>query len=134
MLNLDEVKSLYEELAALERTERLLKKDKANIDAKQRMNSADQQAIKDQIAGMLKEADCNGCEFPEGNHVIEFYYTTPRKVVDIPDIDAVPDEYVKTTVTPDKKAIEEFLKQRGGCNWASFKDGNSNLNYKIRKV
>lgn len=63
-----------------------------------------------------------------------FSYSTPRKSIDCPDVDAVPDEFVRIKREPDKRKIGDYLKTCDSLpNWAVEKEGESKFQIKVLK-
>jgi hypothetical protein len=60
-------------------------------------------------------------------------FTTPRESVDVPDANAVPDDFLRMKPEPDKKKIAEHLRslpESSRPNWAAMKLGESKLTWK----
>lgn len=57
-------------------------------------------------------------------------FSTPRESVDVPDVEAVPDDFVKLKKEADKKKIGDYLKAGNTPNWASMKLGESKLSWR----
>lgn len=61
-------------------------------------------------------------------------FSTPRRTVDIVDVDAVPDEWVKTERKPMKKEImAEFKDAASLPNWLQWKEGVSKFQWNVVK-
>lgn len=61
-------------------------------------------------------------------------FSRPQKSVEIVDIDAVPDEFVKTERTAKKKEIKDAYKDAKTLpNWLQFKPGKSTFTWKPMK-
>lgn len=83
--------------------------------------------VRDALAGK-KEG------YVAGEHTdCHIYYSTPRQLVNVPDENAVPDEFTKKT--PEKRKIGDFMKEREARglplpNWCGWKLGESKLVWK----
>jgi len=128
-----EIEKLLNEWMSSEEDIAYQKKLKQEIDMNIRIETKKLEGFKGEVEALLIKMGIDGIELTYGGHsIIEIYHSKPRQVVDVPNIDLVPEEYVKVERTLMKKEIKEFLKTNR-VNWANFKDGAVYLNYKIRK-
>lgn len=59
-------------------------------------------------------------------------YLKPKQVVDIPLIDAIPDEFCRLERKPNKAAIKEYLKENQ-VNWGCLSDGKASFRLDIKR-
>lgn len=61
-------------------------------------------------------------------------FSTPTKTLDIPDVDAVPDEFIKTERKPMKREIKDAYGDFDVLpNWVQWKEGESKFVYRVLK-
>lgn len=79
-------------------------------------------------------------DFVPGDGVkYKLYYSTPHEKVKVPDVNAVPEEYIKTEKSAKLAKIGEHLKElrvtkAAMPNWATLEMGTSKLSWKALKA
>lgn len=68
------------------------------------------------------------------NIIIDFYWQQGQVVADIPNPDAVPDEYSRIKREPKKIEIKKLLEAGTKFNWASLKVNEPKLKYRLLKL
>lgn len=99
---------------------------------------AEQDAAWAEIAALMAETGEPEITLPGEANDFVIGWTTPREAVDVPDAQAVPDEFVQVERKPRKKEIGDHLKtlreqSMPPPNWATFKRGEVKLGYRLKK-
>lgn len=77
--------------------------------------------------------ESNQFQFLYENLVVDFYYPKSRLSVDVPDVEVLPDAFIRLCKEPNKIKIKEYLDNGHRPNWASLKESEPKLTYKILK-
>ncbi len=128
---LNKIEDLFRELLGYE--EGLRNSQQAVLDkqANVRLFERHIKETMDKIKGAM--GDSNEWQFKYEGMIIDFYHTTPRLSVDMPNIEAVPEQFIKLEKIAKKTEIKKYLDEGHKPNWASLKPGESKLSYKILK-
>ena len=100
-----------------------LKAHKKEIDEKIKAISNRSESIKEYLRFNMEKCGITKIESPFFNITLG----KPFEVVDIVDMDALPEKFIKTTVAPDKIAIKKELKEGADISGAKMSTGKSRL-------
>ena len=138
----DAILIAFAKVIRAEDKERLAKTDLDAITAKMKALIGEAQIEQDaawaEIAALMGESGEFEVTLPGQANDFRIGWNTPRESVDVPDVAAVPDEFVKIERKAKLKEIGEHLKKLRDQNaalpnWARFERGERKLQYKVVK-
>lgn len=126
------IEDLFEELRGYEDGLKVSQRKVIDTQGNVRMFESHIERTLKEIATLMVES--NEYQFKhESGVVIDFYYPTPRKSIDVPDANAVPDDFCRIKREPDKLKIKDHLDAGNRPNWASERTSTPKLTYKFIK-